>query len=206
MRESLERQLSSKSLDWNRLWKQDKRTASTSNSRDYWDRRAPSFANRFEALERPSNDGADPEGLPTSAISCIVCFGLLRSVGFLGGIGGFVLFLHRLSLGLHGFGVVFLGRGIRFGRFFLLLRPFFWSFIFPLVMGVLVSGTLVSGAVGPAQLSQGQPSPARRLREPGSLVSWWLLWWSERRLAVNPGASRSWIACSVPLRAWTWLE
>lgn len=42
----MERQLSSKSLDWNRLWKQDKRTASTRTRRDYWDRRATSFANR----------------------------------------------------------------------------------------------------------------------------------------------------------------
>jgi SAM-dependent methyltransferase len=38
-------QLSSKSLDWNRLWKQDKRVDPARNHRDYWDRRAPSFTN-----------------------------------------------------------------------------------------------------------------------------------------------------------------
>jgi SAM-dependent methyltransferase len=44
--ESMERQLSSRSLDWNRLWKQDKRADPKRTRRDYWDRRAPSFANR----------------------------------------------------------------------------------------------------------------------------------------------------------------
>jgi ubiquinone/menaquinone biosynthesis C-methylase UbiE len=39
------RQLSSKSLDWNGLWKQDRGGDSTRDRRDYWDRRAPSFAN-----------------------------------------------------------------------------------------------------------------------------------------------------------------
>ncbi len=39
-------QLSSKSLDWNLLWKQDKKPDSTRRRRDYWDRRAPSFADR----------------------------------------------------------------------------------------------------------------------------------------------------------------
>jgi SAM-dependent methyltransferase len=41
----MERQLSSNSLDWNRLWKQDKRGDPAQKSRDYWDRRAPSFTN-----------------------------------------------------------------------------------------------------------------------------------------------------------------
>jgi len=35
--------LSSKSLDWNLPWKQDKSGDSTHQCRDYWDRRAPSF-------------------------------------------------------------------------------------------------------------------------------------------------------------------
>ena len=41
----MEGQLSSKSLDWNRLWKQDKQPDSARDRRDYWDRRAPSFTN-----------------------------------------------------------------------------------------------------------------------------------------------------------------
>lgn len=39
----MEGQLSSQSLDWNLLWKQDKKADSARNRRDYWDRRAPSF-------------------------------------------------------------------------------------------------------------------------------------------------------------------
>lgn len=40
----MERQLSSKTLNWNHLWKQDKRPDSNHNRREYWDRRASSFA------------------------------------------------------------------------------------------------------------------------------------------------------------------
>jgi SAM-dependent methyltransferase len=41
----MKRQLSSKSLDWNRLWKQDRQGDPAQMRRDYWDRRADSFTN-----------------------------------------------------------------------------------------------------------------------------------------------------------------